>query len=77
MSNLPVTDWIPCTTPPVRDGWYDVERFNFFDQIWKTERVRFCVEAGWDRRSSDSGIVVWASSDYWRGVAGDPDAIKE
>jgi hypothetical protein len=75
MSALPLTDWIPCTTPPIRDGWYDVERRSFDKVVYHAERVRYA--GGWDRDSSITGMPVWVSQDYWRGVAGDQDAITK
>lgn len=65
---MQLTDWIPCKTPPVRDGWYDLERrLNDGSVIQAAERVRF-ANGEWDRHSSKSEIGVWVGMDYWRGV---------
>lgn len=65
---MQLTDWIPCKTPPVRDGWYDLERrLNDGSVIQAAERVRF-ANGEWDRHSSKSEIGVWVGVDYWRGV---------
>jgi hypothetical protein len=65
---MTLTEWIPCTTPPVRDGWYDLERrLSDGSVIRRAERVRF-ANGEWDRESCDSKTGVWVGMDYWRGV---------
>jgi hypothetical protein len=65
---MTLTDWMPCTTPPVRDGWYDVQRrLSDGSFIQPAERVRF-ANGKWDRMASESKASVWTSMDYWRGV---------
>jgi hypothetical protein len=65
---MTLTDWIPCKTPPIRDGWYDLERrLNDGSVIQRAERVRF-ANGEWDRESCESKIGVWVGTDYWRGV---------
>lgn len=65
---MTLTDWYPCTTPPVRDGWYDLSRrLNDGSCIQPVERVRF-VNGEWDWKASKSKISVWVGMDYWRGV---------
>jgi hypothetical protein len=65
---MTLTDWIPCTTPPVHDGWYDVQRKGFFGTLLRgVERVRFQY-GSWDQESCKSKIAVWTDVDYWRGV---------
>jgi hypothetical protein len=68
------TAWFPCTTPPVRDGWYEVQRgkklaLTKFSPVLlgPIERVRF-KNGAWDRDSCESKIGVWVSWDCWRGV---------
>jgi hypothetical protein len=63
-----LTDWMPCTTPPCRDGWYDVQRRLLCGSaIAPVERVRF-ASSKWDWRASESKMSVWVGMDYWRGV---------
>jgi hypothetical protein len=65
---MTLTDWMPCTTAPVREGWYDLERrLNDGSVIQPAERVRF-AKGEWDRHSCESKISVWVGMDYWRGV---------
>lgn len=65
---MELTDFMPCTTPPVRDGWYDLERrLNDGSVIKSVERVRF-QDGSWDRLSCESQMAVWVGMDYWRGV---------
>jgi hypothetical protein len=65
---MELTDWISCKTPPVRDGWYDVQRKGFCGtSLHGVERVRF-QEGSWDRQSCESKIAIWVGYDYWRGV---------
>jgi hypothetical protein len=65
---MKLTPWIPCITPPIRDGWYDLERrLNAGSVIQPAERVRF-ANGEWDRESCESKIGVWVGTDYWRGV---------
>lgn len=71
-AQLELTDWMPCTTPPVRDGWYDVwrgARLASKGLVLATipERVRF-RDGKWDRESCESKVGVWPSWDCWRGV---------
>lgn len=69
MSELVLTDWMPCTTAPCRDGWYDVQRRLLCGSaIAPVERVRF-ASSKWDWRASESMMSVWVGMDYWRGVA--------
>ena len=72
---MTLTDWYPCTTTPLRDGWYEVQRClfqggDFSYSLVPVERVRF-QGGSWDRHSSESKTAVWASHDYWRGVTED------
>lgn len=67
-----VTEWIPCTTPPVRKGAYDVQRRNMdgsvkdeIRAIWKPGKRRFEHRKGWH-------IAVIDTQDYWRGLAEAP-----
>lgn len=77
---IELTGWIPCTLPPVRDGWYDVQRgmrsieVGFNRQLLgPVERVRF-KDGAWDRESCESKIGVWVSWDCWRGVTNPQEA---
>lgn len=68
---MTLTDWMPCTTPPVREGWYDLERrLGDGSVIQLAERVRF-ANGEWDHMASESKRSIWTSMDYWRGVTGD------
>jgi hypothetical protein len=60
-----VTDWIPCWTPPVREGWYEVQRSstNPFVQ-YEPELVEF-LAGKWDTKGK---IPVWIHVDRWRGM---------
>jgi hypothetical protein len=76
MKDLPLTEWIPCTAPPVRYGWYEVRRQLSDGRylLW-AERVGF-GPFGWIWDNTDSKMPVWVSYDFWRGVAIDPEADK-
>jgi hypothetical protein len=63
---MELTDWVSCKTPPVRDGWYGVQRW-MHGKPWPKERVRF-QDGAWDRQSCESKIAIWSGYDYWRGV---------
>lgn len=63
-----LTDWIPCTIPPVRAGDYDVQRRNMDGSIkderrckWSRKRGRFEHNMGWP-------IAIIDTQDYWRGL---------
>lgn len=52
MTDMLITDWIPCTMPPLRDGEYDVMdkyghhwRANFTDGKWTHVRLKCPMEA--------------------------------
>jgi hypothetical protein len=65
---MTLTEWMPCTTAPVREGWYDVQRRLLCGSaIAPVERVRF-ASSKWDWRASESKMSVWVGMDYWRGV---------
>lgn len=65
---MTLTDWISCKIPPVRDGWYDVQRnLHYGAPLQPVERVRF-QNGSWDRQSCESKIAIWVGYDYWRGV---------
>jgi hypothetical protein len=69
-----LTDWYPCTTPPGRDGWYDIWRGAQLIEAGLVlasipERVRF-ANGKWDRESCESKAGIWPSWDCWRGVKG-------
>lgn len=69
--SMELTDWIPCSTPPVRTGWYHVERrLNNGRPVFRAERVFFEKKknGGWDRESCTSNLAIWVSTDYWRGI---------
>jgi hypothetical protein len=60
-----VTDWIPCWTPPVREGWYEVQRVSTHPNVcYEPEMVEF--KAGrWDTMGK---TTVWVHVDRWRGL---------
>lgn len=64
---IELTPWFPCTTPPVREGWYDVQRKWADQDLVRAERIRF-KDGAWDRDSCESKLAIWVSYDYWRGV---------
>jgi hypothetical protein len=66
---MELTDWIPCKTPPVRDGWYDVARnfLHYGSALHPVERVRY-ENGEWDWLACESKIAIWVGNDYWRGV---------
>lgn len=74
---LELTDWRPCTTPPVRDGWYDVWRgaqlmYTGMVILGEPERVRF-ANGRWDHEASASKAGVFTGWDCWRGVKGEAE----
>lgn len=63
---LLVTDWIPCATPPVRDGVYEaISRTNANDKFMAEYR-----NGKWFGVGDRAGIVLDAMLNYyqWRGV---------
>jgi hypothetical protein len=63
MSALPLTDWIPCTTPPVRDGEYEL---TMFPNDSETSAIRETYQAGaW---FGCPGVNEEPGDFYWRGV---------
>ena len=65
-----VTDWIPCSTPPVRDGFYDVRVIDEPEvtrMLFNKELSAWTVE-GWPFPR------VFGRGRLWRGLAQDPDA---
>jgi hypothetical protein len=70
-----LSNWIPCTTPPVRDGWYDVHRNMNLPLSQPIERVRF-HNGSWDRESCKSKVAIWSGYDYWRGVTEESKGVE-
>jgi hypothetical protein len=69
-----LTDWIPCTTPPVREGEYEVEHIGGPTGPKEWRAMYLCGMHGhgrWVR--SDDGVVIDALMEHpdkfrWRGV---------
>jgi hypothetical protein len=62
-----ITDWLPCTTQPVREGWYDVEMIamNGADEklrryYWRDGRFMLNDQDPW-------GAPIIVTQDRWRG----------
>lgn len=58
-----VTDWIPCTTPPVRDGVYEAEITSHAGGPLKPFRMEF-KNGTW----TDNGMNRYPEAWKWRGV---------
>lgn len=64
-----VTDWVPCTTPPVRAGKYDIQRRDALGNVvderrcrWSPQKAAFMHPKGWK-------MAIIETQDYWRGLA--------
>jgi hypothetical protein len=73
MSDLPLTEWMPCGTKPVREGWYDIRRDSKSFPVVERARFRF---GRWEPESTISGVAIWGFIDEWRGVSIDPETLK-
>lgn len=69
---LQVTDWIPCTTPPVREGVYEVMQHNEsgpFYAYWDGARFSYrstsSPDMAFEKRNSGS---LYGVPERWRGV---------
>lgn len=69
----PLTDWISCTTPPVREGEYEVEALRYGDKPWRATYR----DGKWFTAESSTFVKVGQSMDdtmahpenyRWRGV---------
>lgn len=69
------TEWISCTTPPIREGYYEVRLWEnkAVPAQFSTERKRYFDGKHW--RETPSGISYvgeehpgWHKKDEWRGV---------
>jgi hypothetical protein len=61
---------------PCRIGWYDIERrLNNGLTIISCERAYFSGD-WWIPDKTGSGMAIWVSTDFWRGVAIDPETLK-
>jgi hypothetical protein len=60
-----VTEWIPCTTPPVRDGWYEIQQCYHSGRPTGAVFMKRYSDGGWDF----GGLVVWVFCDKWRGLS--------
>lgn len=69
---MELTEWISCTTPPIREGWYDIEMI--FANGANDKIRRYYWKLG-DFRLSDRDMLrapIIYEQDRWRGLAEDP-----
>jgi hypothetical protein len=63
-----LTEWIPCATPPIREGWYDVE--IIYQNGADEKNRRYYWKLG-DFRLSDRDMLrapIIYEQDRWRGL---------
>lgn len=70
---LQLTDWIPCTTPPVREGEYEVESVVYGQKPWRAtyRDGKWCTAE--DGHFNPAGTLMGDTMQYpdryrWRGV---------
>lgn len=65
---MQLTDWMPCATPPIREGWYEIEMIY---ANGATDKIRRYYWRLGDFRLSDREMIrapVIYTQDRWRGA---------